>query len=375
LVVWIGAGQLYGWNRGEDVAYLTATTEGVTVHRSKHIIGDIDLTRQVAAEPGQPVALHGGDVVSSGRDAAAEIVFPDHSRVFVGDDTQLAIPVLHARSTATPLAIVMRLDRGAVRSQVAHLREGVDRFEINAPNLTARVKGTVFRMDVSSEGTRVATEEGVVSVSWDGKEVDVAAGRELQLLMNGTTADYDLRPQSPILHANISDDQALEADAPIYTNASEITWSVQALPDSEVLFFINGQLVDQIQVNARGQGVITYAPADEGRYAASAITQLPTGEQSLAVSTGTFIVDRTPPPLVFLQPTDPQLTTSKAVLEGRTEPGARVQLNGEELTVDEGGHFITSLALQPGMNTLELSATDRAGNEVSLTSVLVYEQP
>lgn len=374
LAIWFGGEQLYDWNPGENVAYLTVQEGDILIYRSQHIIGDVELTRQLRAAAGETVTVHEGDTIISEHDASAEIRFPDQSRVLVSGDTQLAVPTIQKRSASTPLAIIMRLDRGAVRSKVAHLREGIDRFEIDAPNLTAQVKGTVFRMNVDSKGTRVATEEGVVSVIWDGQTVDVVAGNELQLLLTGETAHYDLRPQSPLLFPHIGNGETVEDGAPIYTNATEIAWDVRALPDTDVYFYVNDELVQRIRVDAKGRGSVSYAPEEEGSYTVWAVTQVSTGEQSLPSPAQAFIVDRTPPALVILQPTEPQVEKPTIVLEGRTEPGATLMLNGQTLSVDEGGHFITSQSLELGANSLELVAVDRAGNEVHLTSVIIYEK-
>lgn len=66
------------------------------------------------------------------------------------------------------------------------------------------------------------------------------------------------------------------------------------------------------------------------------------------------------PRLVITSPT-PDTVTSEGVVAvtGETDPGAQVNLNGEPLFVNTTGGFQELLTLQPGANTLRISATNR----------------
>ena len=70
------------------------------------------------------------------------------------------------------------------------------------------------------------------------------------------------------------------------------------------------------------------------------------------------------PRLVILEPRD-QGVVSEAdiVVRGEADHGARVLINGQPALVDAQGNFMEKLWLQPGLNTIVVSAANRFGKE------------
>jgi transcriptional regulator with XRE-family HTH domain len=70
------------------------------------------------------------------------------------------------------------------------------------------------------------------------------------------------------------------------------------------------------------------------------------------------------PRLVILEPRD-QGVVSEAdiVVRGEADHGARVLINGQPALVDAQGNFMEKLLLQPGLNTIVVSAANRFGKE------------
>jgi hypothetical protein len=67
-------------------------------------------------------------------------------------------------------------------------------------------------------------------------------------------------------------------------------------------------------------------------------------------------------PRIQLDAPPPRLTVKPALaLRGRTKPGARLLLNGREIA-NRNGSFEDNVELKPGVNVIELSASDAAGN-------------
>jgi hypothetical protein len=72
-------------------------------------------------------------------------------------------------------------------------------------------------------------------------------------------------------------------------------------------------------------------------------------------------VDRASPDIVLDAP-PPSLTATPAFsLRGRTKPGAKLALNGREIA-NRNGRFEETVELKTGTNTIELTASDAAGN-------------
>jgi len=81
----------------------------------------------------------------------------------------------------------------------------------------------------------------------------------------------------------------------------------------------------------------------------------------IGASTPAGLVDVVPPKL-DLKPL--QQLGHLFIVEGTTEPGAVVDVNGEELEVEGDGHFRKAIEVtEPGWNTLVIVARDPAGNE------------
>jgi hypothetical protein len=85
----------------------------------------------------------------------------------------------------------------------------------------------------------------------------------------------------------------------------------------------------------------------------------------------TFKVDATAPVVTILTPQGGSVTgTAIAAITGRTEAGATVTINGSAIAVQPSGDFGGSVTLTEGANSIQVVATDIAGN-VGQTTVAV----
>ena len=67
-----------------------------------------------------------------------------------------------------------------------------------------------------------------------------------------------------------------------------------------------------------------------------------------------------PPPLAVWSPSENLVTEDRyIVLEGKTAPGAQVQVNGGQILPIAEGYFEERVALQDGLNTLQVKAIRR----------------
>lgn len=366
----------YPLGSSAQVATIRVSAGEVHVVRPVRVLVDTGLVRPLTVSPGEPVRLRPGDQLLSDPATDAEIALPDGSKMAVGPGVQLSVEELQARSASRPLVIAMRLDRGEIRSQVEHLRADTDRFEVKTPNLVAQARGTVFRVDVRSEGTRVATDSGVVRVNWDGKTVDVEAGRELQVLLGASVPEVHVRPQSPDLIYGVPDTLVEvndQGEQLLFTNSIMLPWRIRTLPGVKVTLFVDDVPFRTVTSGSDGSADIDLGLAMEGSYRVTAVMEMPTGERSVPSPAYVLVVDRTSPSLLLTSPSEPQVAGKSIRVAGRTEPGVTLELNGKSVTVDQAGDFEQILQLVPGSNSLLLVATDRAGNSIKLQSVIVSE--
>jgi hypothetical protein len=62
-------------------------------------------------------------------------------------------------------------------------------------------------------------------------------------------------------------------------------------------------------------------------------------------------------------------------VEGKTEPGSKVTVNGETVTLSADGSFSAEVSLKAGGNKVTVQATDPAGNTASKTVDITYNEP
>ncbi len=368
--------QMFTVGDGMHYATLNLETGSASVTRGVHIFGQFDLTRRLTVAAGESMQVLQGDTVESGQDTIATLVLPDKSHMDVGSWTELDVTDLQARTETQPLAIAMRLERGTIHSEVEHLQSAADRFEVSTPDLVATVKGTIFSLDVRTAGTLVTTDEGLVQVSYEGRAYDVDAGNELDssVLVAGETVA--VRPKRPLLQTDLlANSEAIDENGReiFYMNTLATPWRIQSLSNVYVRVYVNDELYTRVPTDARGLAVGEFSPPNEGQYRIHAVTEMSTSETSLPSPQHTIIVDRTPPFLELLQPTDPQVTVEQVVVSGHTEPQTQLELNGVYLPVDGTGYFEHTLDLVSGTNKFEIMVTDRAGNSMRSVSVIVYE--
>jgi hypothetical protein len=62
-----------------------------------------------------------------------------------------------------------------------------------------------------------------------------------------------------------------------------------------------------------------------------------------------------------------ETTESQIIISGTTEPAVTLRIDGQEIELDANGNFSLNQDLEVGINTLDVVATDSAGNQTTLT--------
>lgn len=71
------------------------------------------------------------------------------------------------------------------------------------------------------------------------------------------------------------------------------------------------------------------------------------------------------PPMLDVSPVSPVIASNSITIDGRTNEGCRVTVNGKPATVDEKGQFKATVKLNPGMNNVVVVATNALGQSVT----------
>jgi bacillopeptidase F len=148
-------------------------------------------------------------------------------------------------------------------------------------------------------------------------------------------------------------------------------------PNSQVIFVINGQEAEQVSVAEDGS-FSQEVSLDEGENSLKAYSIDQADNESGNSTTYTVIFDNTPPSITLTHPENGQEFVSKAnqsiSVEGTTEPGARVFVNGRRHQADSEGAFKATIRLNEGDNTISLKAEDAAGQTDELEITVKFKE-
>jgi hypothetical protein len=72
---------------------------------------------------------------------------------------------------------------------------------------------------------------------------------------------------------------------------------------------------------------------------------------------------------------EPSVTDSSYLLEGKTEPGAKMTVGVNDVQLSADGSFAHELSLKPGKNKVVITITDPAGNALTKTVYITYNEP
>lgn len=79
------------------------------------------------------------------------------------------------------------------------------------------------------------------------------------------------------------------------------------------------------------------------------------------------------PPILQVEEIPDVVYEEKLLIKGKTEPGAKLLVNGKEVPVKEDGSFSVEIVLSKGENKIEIIAKDAAGNETKIEKVVILK--
>ncbi len=309
-----------------------------------------------------------GDFIRSGRDGAAEILFSDGSLYRIAPDSLLEIR--HTPESANPSgAVKMRVGRVHVMTSGSSSTVSTETTETE---IASDSRIAVDVTDGADGATRVAAFDGRAKVTTrSGNEVVLATRQQVeadsrgnlsptrripdppQLLAPQSNASFDLRKVREVTlewrgradtetaHVQISrsrrfSDDTVEIDSPPLARDSARVRLV-----APGTYFWRAALVSDSDVRSEwseARRMRVYSSLDRA-----------------------ILADRTAPILTLL-PT--QQLGAMFIIQGQTEAGASVTVNGEYVVIDSDGRFRKTVEIpREGWNNIEVVATDPAGNK------------
>lgn len=104
------------------------------------------------------------------------------------------------------------------------------------------------------------------------------------------------------------------------------------------------------------------ASVPDGQYTLKIVATDIVGNQAQTTS-ASFFTDNTPPSLSVTSPENNLLTTSASVaVQGATDAGSQLKVNGTPVTLEANGNFSYSYTLSEGQNSITVESSDAVGN-------------
>lgn len=361
---WESLSSLRGLKRSLDNREASGTARFVTVR------GDVQYRR--AGEGWQRakkgVALEPGDSVRTGAAGSAEIVFRDTTYFSVRPNSQVVL------SQGTPLSGLLGGEQTVemVYGWVDMSTSSRNPSKVSTPGAEAEVaedSQAFVSYEQESEIGRFGTHRGGMQVASARGETR-KLGELQQVVQSGEElSEPQALPPPPAL-AEPPENHEINADR---TDRVVLSWKPvpgargYALQVSESLLFVDNviDVTDRTKTHAtlgiRGQGSFLWRVAAVGANGAKSPWSTPRKLRIGSLSGRVDREDRTPPEV------DVTSVTSYGniyIVEGHTEPGARLEVNGETVQVEADGAFTKTVEFnRDGWRSIELLVRDAWGNE------------
>ncbi|MEW5761013.1 MAG: hypothetical protein AB1779_09630, partial [Candidatus Thermoplasmatota archaeon] len=161
----------------------------------------------------------------------------------------------------------------------------------------------------------------------------------------------------------------LTVDLPplVYTNSNE--YLINGSVDEDAEIFLNdekveikdGKFSEKIMLKDEGEKIIKISAKDKAGNNVSIERKI--------------IVDRTAPSIEIITPKDKTKTKDKRIeIKGKTEPKAKLYINGIETVVNENGEFSYFVDLTIGINNITFRVLDTVGNERTESITVLREK-
>jgi hypothetical protein len=309
--------------------------------------------------------LRQDDFVKTGANGSAEVVFLDGTLYTVRPNTLFVVTRQQAGvGTATEQAISM--EYGWVNLNTAQ-RGG----RVTTPRAEARMARdteAAVSVDKATSTARFAAFRGEVEITSEAGLVRKIGALEQVTQTGALLSDAQKLPGSPLpLNPGAGFETTLDADRELVLSWDPVTGASQyALQVSRSRLFVD----NLIDVESRATTRATLGLRAEGTFEWRAAARTSAGLQGPWSEARTFRIvassrsgdrgDTTPP---ILEIDQVQAYGNVFIVNGRTEPGSAVTVNGEAVTVAANGTFAKTVLVQgDGWSFLQLASTDPSGN-------------
>jgi len=150
------------------------------------------------------------------------------------------------------------------------------------------------------------------------------------------------------------------------TNSAQFSLKGFTEPGADIKLYNSGLSFGETVADSEGSFTIENLELTSGRNEITAVAQDAAGNESQSSMSAVVDYDTAPPDLEITQPEEGKTITGfedEITIEGKTEEGAKISINGRLVIVGPEGDFNYQYSLEEGENTFIIIAQDKAGNQ------------
>ena len=329
------------------------------------------------ADPRTP--LFNGDWVKTGDRASAELIFSNGSLYTVGSNALLEIYAAVAPGTSRKT--------NAVQMQIGSVEVATtdDSSTVRTPGSQVVVESeSTTQVGVDrGQATSVVATKGTASVTstTGGEAIRLTSGEKITSTPAGQLSPVKKLVSAPAL-LSPSDNQVFQMAPNLRV---VLTWDTEERANGYILQVSRSRLFSTLEINSRRQkSSAATSVTSEGAFYWRVASIGPDGDigpfssfRRFRVSGGTkgaaATNDTTAPMLQLNKPAS--IGGPFYMVEGRTEPGATVFINDDEVAVSDDGTFKKLISFnRTGQNAIVVKAIDPAGNPTIKSETVFVEE-
>ncbi len=333
------------------------------------------------ADPKLPLSV--GDQVKTSSNSTAQIIYFDGTITTIKPGSLLEIKELYEHPTTKVRKVREKLNFGGVSATLAGGNAAGSFHEVATDTSSTRSQERAeieVGYDQTSQRTEVRVHSGQAQVSAGNKEIKVsqaemvAVGQDSQVMTRGRI------PRAPELLQPIDQKVLVYRDTDAAT--TQLVW--KGVPDAARYHLqisrrslLGELLLDKEDVRATS---VKLPRLKVGSYYWRVATVSPENVQSAFSETRKFKIISTEirdqedkiPPAVEIK--DFLVFSYQVIINGKTEPGAVLSIDGQRVDVFDDGTFTAVIKLtREGRNTLNIVAQDISGNETQVKRTAYVE--
>ena len=335
-------------------------------------VEDLTPVRSTWNNTPMPGKLNEGDRIRTLSSSFAEITFDDGNRIKLNSNAQALIQTMRVDLLEKKKQSSVQIVEGDAFAYLTG-SSGKKQFNVDIPGIKTNLKSKNFWVKKSKKKTNIANYDGQIEVSSGGSTITLKENEKSTIVGNGkpSAAKRILFPAeliAPIESATIIASDVVFSWKKV--NKAQSYW-LEVSSDrnfKRVVLFKKNIKKETFAYNSLQNGIYYWRLAaidDEG---------VP-GQRS---STEMFIVSPSAeaPYLVINSPLDAMITSEKTItIEGKTEAGIKLSVNGTEITPADDGHFSAPFNLAAGNNVITIKAQSETGASNEIVRKVFLDTP